>query len=102
MHFACYHNAPFSAIEILIKIWPEGLNETVEMVNESDGYIRMYRYNAPALELACGTGAPDKVIILLAQTSHQLGYRVYHEPGEILMDMNQDLHLLKKVYEAWE
>jgi hypothetical protein len=92
LHFACYHNAPFSAIEILIKIWPEGLNETVEMVNESDGH----RYDAPALELACGAGAPDEVISVLAQTSRQLGYRIYHVPGEILMDMNRDLNLLKK------
>jgi hypothetical protein len=98
LHFACYRNAPFSAIESLIKIWPEGLNETVEMVNELDGY----RYDAPALELACGAGAPDEVISVLAQTSRQLGYRIDHVPGEILMDMNRDLNLLKKIYDPWE
>ena len=72
LHFACYMNALLSAIEILLKIWSEGLNESVEMVNEADGSI----YYAPALEIACMASTPDEVITLLVQTSHKLGYQV--------------------------
>ena len=98
LHFACYHNAPVSVIEILVNIWPEGLNETVKIINKSTGYL----YDDTSLELACGASAPDEVILLLVKTSHKLSYRINHKAGEILMDMNRDLHLLKKVYDHWE
>ena len=98
LHFACYHNAPISVIEILINIWPEGLNETVKFINESTGYS----YDNTPLEWACGASAPDKVITLLVQTSCKLSYQINDEAGAILMDMNQDLHLLKKLYDHWE
>ena len=92
LHFACDQNVPLWATKILLRIWPEGLTETVTMVNESTGNCS----KAYALELVCSASAPDEVIIFLVQTSHQLGCWVYHLPGEILMDMNRDLHLLKK------
>ena len=46
---------------------------------------------------------PDKVITLLAQTSHKLGYCINAEAGAILMDMNRYIHLIKNVYDDdWE
>ena len=92
LHFACYHNAPLSVIATLVNFWPEGLNETVGMENKYDGSI----YYAPPLEIACGASAPDEVILLLAKMMHQKGYELTNLSGEILMDMNRDLGLIKR------
>ena len=97
LHFACYQNAPLSVIEKLVNIWPQGLNETVKMENERTGDI----YDETALKLACYASAPDEVIVLLAKASHKLSY-VNHKAGEVLMDISQDLNLIKKVFRNYQ
>jgi hypothetical protein len=94
LHFACYQNAPVSVIEKLVNIWPEGLKETVKMENERTGDL----YDETAFELACYASAPDELIVLLGKASHKLGY-LNHTAGELLMDMNRHLNVIKKVYD---
>ena len=68
------------------------MKEMVKVFDESTGYSD----DCTTLEIVCDVSAPDEVISFLVQTEHQLHLQVSHMPGEILMDMNQNLDLIKK------
>ena len=87
LHFACYHNAPQFIIETLVNIWPEGLNEMVKVIN--------MQHDMTALELACDSDAMDDVIIYLYKSAHNHCLPVTDWRGSLLMERNQNVHLIK-------
>ena len=83
LHLASYYNVPLLVIQILIDIWPEGLNETVKFIDKSLGYS----YDNTTLELACHASAPDSShcwcklhINLVIELTMKQGKSDKHEP----------------------
>ena len=98
LHYACYWNAPLWAIQFFVRIWSEGMKEVVPIFDESTGVCK----DCTALEIACDASAPDEVISYLAQTTHQLGLPISNWPGESLMEMNQNINVVKTVSDKSE
>ena len=98
LHYACYHNAPLWAIQFFLRLWCMAMKEVVPIIETSTGISSDWT----ALELACDADALDEVINYLVQLTQYIGLPLTDWGGSILMERNQNIHLVKGYFHEWD